>query len=159
MIRWALRRAIDKSSGMARHIAQSPPCRRTPPLVWSGFGLAAPAAAQVSVQPPAVNAYTLTPKRIVASGAAVVGLIGAVIGGLALARSAGRIGTGNGRRGAIVALVLGPIGLVIGGLVVATADGGLGTGNGLAGGIVAMMVGLIGMALGGLALARSRRTA
>ena len=99
----------------------------------------------------------LTPERIAAIVAAVVGLIGAVIGGLALARSAGRIGT-NGRRGAIVALVLGPIGLVIGELVVATADGGLGTGNGLGGGIVAMMVGLIGMALGGLALARSRRT-
>ena len=73
-------------------------------------------------------------------------------------RSAGRISTGNRRRGAIVALVLGPIGLVIGGLVVATADGGLGTGNGLGGGIVSMMVGLIGMALGGLALSRSRRS-
>ena len=73
----------------------------------------------------------MTPERIAASVAAVMGLIGAVIGGLALARSAGRIGTGNGRRGAIVALVMGPIGLVIGGLVVATADGGLGTGNGL----------------------------
>ncbi len=122
-----------------------------------GLGLAAPAAAQVSDQP-AASVYTLTPERIAATVAAVVGLIGAVIGGLALARSAGRIGTGNGRRGAIVALVLGPIGLVIGGLVVATADGGLGTGNGLAGGVVAMVVGLIGMALGGLALARARRT-
>ena len=125
----------------------------------AGFGLAAPVAAQVSDQPPAVSAYTLTPERIVASAAAVVALIGAVIGGLALARPAGRFGTGNGRRGAIVALVVGPIGLVIGGLVVATADGGLGTGNGLVGGVVAMVVGLIGMALGGLALARSRRTA
>jgi hypothetical protein len=124
-----------------------------------GAGLAAPAAALVSDQPPAVSVYTLTPERIAASVAAVVGLIAAVIGGLALARSAGRIGTGNGRRGAIVALVLGPMGLVIGGLVVATADGGLGTGNGLGGGVVAMVVGLIGMALGGLALARSRRTA
>jgi hypothetical protein len=124
-----------------------------------GFGLAAPAVAQISDQPPAVSVYTLTPERIAATVAAVVALIGAVIGGLALARSAGRIGTGNGRRGAIVALVLGPIGLVIGGLVVATADGGLGTGNGLGGGVVAMMVGLIGMALGGLALARSRRIA
>ena len=120
-----------------------------------GFGL----SAQVSDQPPLVSAYTLAPERIAASVAAVVGLIGAVIGGLALARSAGRIGAGNGRRGAIVALVMGPIGLVIGGLVVATADGGLGTGNGIAGGVVAMMVGMIGMALGGLALARSRRTA
>ena len=102
----------------------------------------------------------MTPERIAASAAAVVGLIGAVVGGLALARSTGWVGAGNARRGAIVALVLGPIGLVIGGLVVATADGGLGTGNGLGGGVVAvvsMMVGLIGMALGGLALARARR--
>jgi hypothetical protein len=81
-----------------------------------------------------------------------------VIGGLALARSARRIGH-KGRRGAIVALVLGPIGLIIGGLVVVTADGGVGTGGGVAGGVVAMMVGLIGTALGGLALARSRRPA
>jgi hypothetical protein len=72
-----------------------------------GVGLAAPAAAQVSDQPPAVSVYTLTPERIAATAAAVVGLIGAVIGGLALARSAGRIGTGNGRRGAIVALGVG----------------------------------------------------
>ena len=57
--------------------------------------------------------------RLVPTVAAVVGLIGVVLGGLALARSAGRIGTGNGRRGAIVALVLGPIGLVIGGLALA----------------------------------------
>ncbi|PYQ94947.1 MAG: hypothetical protein DMF94_21230 [Acidobacteria bacterium] len=122
------------------------------------LGLAAPAAAYASVQQAAASVPTLTPGRIVASTAAVMGLFGAVIGGLALARSAGRIGTGTGRRGAIVALVLAPIGLVVGGLVVATADGGFGTGHGLAGGIVAMIVGLIGTALGGLALSRSRRT-
>jgi hypothetical protein len=123
------------------------------------FVLATTVAAYGSGQPATVPNYAVTPKRIVASAAAVVGLIGAVIGGLALARSAGRLGAGNGRRGAIVALAMGPIGLVSGGLVVATADGGLGTGNGLAGGVVAMIVGLIGIALGGLALARSRRTA
>jgi hypothetical protein len=105
--------------------------------------------AHASVQ--TVPAYTLTPRRFGASLAVVVALIGAVIGGRALARA-------NGRRGAIAALVLGPIGLVSGGLVVATAKGGLGTGNGLGGGVVAMMVGLIGMTLGGLALARTRRT-
>ncbi|HKE82835.1 MAG TPA: DUF6223 family protein [Vicinamibacterales bacterium] len=121
--------------------------------------LAAPAVAQVADQPAGVTVYTLTPKRLAASTAALVGLIGTVIGALALARSTGRLGAGNGRRGAMVALVMGPIGLVVGALVVATADGGLGTGNGLAGGIVAMAVGLIGMALGGLALARSRRIA
>jgi uncharacterized protein DUF6223 len=176
MIRWVLRRAIDTVEREwnydASHIRDM--IDASPRAAWLvsrvthllaaaalvvAFGLAAPAAAQVSDQPPAVSVYTLTPERIAATAAAVVGLIGAVIGGLALARSAGRIGTGTGRRGAIVALVLGPIGLVIGGLVVATADGGLGTGNGLGGGIVAMVVGLIGMALGGLALARSRRIA
>jgi hypothetical protein len=92
--------------------------------------------------------------------AVVVGLIGAVIGGRALARTVGHTAGGNrGRRGAIIALVLSPIGLFIGGLVVATAHGGVGTGGGLGGAVVAMMVGLIGMALGGLALARSRRAA
>jgi hypothetical protein len=121
------------------------------------FALAAPAAAQFSVQPAAVPASTMTPKRAAASTAVVVGLIGAVIGGLSLVRSARRIGNG-GRRGAIVAMVLSPLGLVSGGLVVLTANGGVGTGNGLAGGVVAMMVGAIGMALGGLTLVRSRRT-
>ena len=147
MFRWALWKGIDKVELL------------TAAALIGGFALAAPAAAQLSDQPPAVTVYSLTPERLAAIAAAAVGLIGAVIGGLALARSAGRIGTGDGRRGAIVALVMGPIGLVIGGLVVATADGGLGTGNGLGGGIVAMMVGLLGMILGGLALARSRRTA
>jgi Family of unknown function (DUF6223) len=172
MSRWARRKGIDKverewNDDYIRDMIDASPraawlVSRVTLLLAAAligmFGLAAPAAAQVSGQPPAVSAYTLTPERIAASTAALAGLIGAVIGGLALARSTRRIGN-NGRRGAIVALVLGPIGLVIGGLVVATADGGLGTGNGLGGGIVAMVVGLIGMALGGLALARSRRIA
>lgn len=171
MIRWPLRIAIDKidrncGASYIRDISDARlrsarmVSRVAHLLTAAGLvcGFAMPAAAQGSVQPVDVAAYTVTPKRIMASGAAVTGLIGAVIGGLALARS-GRIGVGNGRRGAIVALVLGPIGIAVGGLVVLTADGGLGTGNGLAGGVVAMMVGLIGMALGGLALARSRRTA
>ena len=142
MIKWVLRRTIDLAVT----------------AVVGGFWLAAPAAAQLSVQPAAGPVYTMTPGRLAASTAALVGLVSAVIGGLALFRAARRIGN-HGRRGAVVALVLGPIGLVIGGLVVATADGGLGTGNGIAGGIVAMIVGLIGIALGGLTLARSRRTA
>jgi hypothetical protein len=176
MSRWARRKGIDKlerdwndDTSYIRDMIDARPraawlvLRGTHLLAAAalvgGVGLAAPVAAEVSVQPAAASVNTVTSERIAATVAGVVGLIGAVIGGLALARSAGRIGTGNGRRGAIVALVMGPIGLVIGGLVVATADGGVGTGNGVAGGIVAMMVGLIGMALGGLALARSRRTA
>jgi hypothetical protein len=125
-------------------------------IVESGV---APAAARVLDEPPAVSPYTLTPERVAASLAAVVGLISAIAGGLALARSARRVGPGTGRRGAIVAVVSGPIGLVAGGLVVATAEGGLGTGHGLGGGIVAIIVGSIGMTLGGLALAQSRRAA
>ena len=173
-MRWALRSAIDKferewnygASYRRDMIAASPRAAwlflRVSGLLAAaalvgGFGLGAPAAAHVSDQPAAASFYTMSPGRIGAIVAAVVGLIGAVIGGLALSRSAGRISTGSGRRGAIVALVLGPIGLVIGGLVVATAKGGLGTGNGLGGGMVAIMVGLIGMALGGLALARLQR--
>ena len=173
MIRWALRGAIDKferetdcdASYMRDTIDASPRSawlfsRGTDLLaaaaVVGGFGLAAAAAANASVQPAAASVYTMGPGRIAAIVAIMVGLIGAVIGGLALARSGGGLSTGNGRRGAIVALVLGPIGLVLGGLVVATAEGGVGTGHGLAGGVVAMVVGLIGMALGGLALARSR---
>ena len=125
-------------------------------VVIAGFGLAAPIAAFASTKTAAAAVYGMTPERMAASTAALIALIGAVIGGLALVRSARRIGN-NGRRGAIVALVLGPIGLIIGGLVIATADGGVGTGNGVAGGRIAIAVGLIGMALGWLALVRARR--
>jgi hypothetical protein len=115
------------------------------------------AAAHVSVQPEAVGPYTLTADRLWASSAAVLALVGVVIGGLALARSAGRKGPGNGRNGAIVALVAGLIAAIIGGLVLATADGGPGTGNGVVGAFAALVLGLIAMAEGGLFLARSRR--
>jgi len=94
----------------------------------------------------------ITAGRARALVAVAVALISLVIGGLALARPAGRIG--NGRARSIAALVLGLIGFVIGALVAATANGGLGTGSGLGGALVAMIMGLIGMALGGLALAR-----
>lgn len=134
------------------------------------FRLAVPAAAHASVQLSPAGAYTLTAGRLWSLVAVLAGLAGVVIGGLALARSAGRIGSGSGsgagsgfgsgfgRRGAVVALVAGLIGVVIGGLVVAAADGGPGTGYGIVGGFVALVVGLTGTALGGLALARSRRT-
>jgi hypothetical protein len=117
--------------------------------------LAAPAAAPDSI---AASVYTMSAGRLGAIVAALLGLIGVVIGGLALARPTGRFGTGNGRVGAISALAAGLIGMALGGLVVATSDAGIGTGNGRGGAYVALVVGLIGMALGGLALARSRRT-
>ena len=115
-------------------------------------------AAHVLVQPDATRVYGLTAKRLWATTTAVLALVGVVIGGLALARPAGRFGTASGRLGATVALAAGLIAVVNGGLVLATATGGPGTGNGVVGGAVALVLGLIAMVLGGLALARSRRT-
>ena len=97
MIKWTLRNAIAVTALIV------------------GLGLAAPEAAQVSAEA-AANADTFTPKRIVASGAVVIGLIGAVIGALALTWPSGAAGNGLGGPGA---LVLGPIAAVIGGIVVA----------------------------------------
>jgi hypothetical protein len=122
-----------------------------------GFGLATPAAAHVS-QSVAVDAYTMTTGRLVGTVASLVALAGVVVGGLALARSAGRIGNGKGKSGSIVALVAGLSGMVTGGLVVAAAEGGPGTGYGIVGGFAALVIGLIATVLGWLALARSRRT-
>jgi hypothetical protein len=120
--------------------------------------LAGPAAAHIPAQAAAVDAYTMTTGRLVGSVAALVALAGVLIGGLALARSAGRIGNGNGKRGAIVALIAGLTGMVIGGVVVAAAEGGPGTGYGIVGGFAALVIGLIATVLGWLALARTRRT-
>ena len=91
--------------------------------------------------------------RLLPSIAAVLGLIGVVIGSLALAPSR-RLGDGRG--GAIGATALGIVGLAIGGVHAANTAGGFGTGNGLAGAIAAIVLGLVGTGLGGLALARSR---
>lgn len=122
-----------------------------------GFGLAAPAAAHASAQPIAVGA-SLTTGRLVGTTAALVALAGVVVGGLALARAIGRIGHGNGKRGAVVALVAGLIGVVIGAVNLAVADGGPGTGNGVLGGALALVLGPAAAVLGRLALVRSRRT-
>ncbi|MEV0331306.1 DUF6223 family protein [Nocardia sp. NPDC050717] len=109
-------------------------------------------AASVSTATPiAADVYDLSAGRLGASSAAVLGLAGVVIGGLALARagSAGR---------ATVALVAGLLALAVGVVVAVTADGGLGTGNGLGGAFVAILVGAIAAVLGALALRRARRT-
>jgi hypothetical protein len=75
----------------------------------------------IDATPAAVTVYTMTPERITASVAAVVALIGAVVGGLALARSAGGLGTGNGLGGGVVAMIVGLIGMTLGGLALARA--------------------------------------
>jgi len=109
-------------------------------------------------EPTATTVYGATPRRVWATVAVVLGLVGAVIGALVLRRSAGRIGTGNGGMGAIVALVAGLIAALNGALNLAIAKGGPGSGNGVIGGAMALVLGLIAMGLGGLALARSRRS-
>lgn len=100
-----------------------------------------------------VGAYDWTVGRIWATSAALLAVAGAVIGGIALARSSRRTG---GRKGTWVALTAGLIAVAVGALNLAVADGGPGTGNGVVGGGVAIVVGLIALVLGGLALTRSR---
>ena len=126
--------------------------------IFGGLVHAVLVAAHVS-EPAATPVYGLTPRRLWASTAAVLALVGVVIGGLALGRPASRFGTASGRLGAIVALVAGLIAVVNGGLNLAIANGGPGTGNGVVGGAAAFVLGLIAMALGGLVLARCRRAA
>lgn len=127
-----------------------------PLLFWIALGLIALAAPVSAQSNPA--GYGMTSGRLVASSAALVALVGVVIGCLAVFRPAGRFGTQSGSFGAIIALAAGLFGVVVGGVKAATTSG-IGTGGGLAGAVVAVVLGLIGIALGGVALARSRRTA
>jgi Family of unknown function (DUF6223) len=110
-------------------------------------------------EPAATTVYGMTPRRVWATTVLVLALFGVVIGGLALRRSAGRIGASNMGMRAIVAVVAGLIAVVNGGLNLALAKGGPGSGNGVIGGAAALVLGLIAMVLGWLALARSRRRA
>ncbi|MGY3061664.1 hypothetical protein ACVWZD_005962 [Streptomyces sp. TE3672] len=68
-------------------------------VLVGGFVLAVPAAADPSVQPVAASVYTLSVGRIGSSLAALVGLLGAVSGGLALARPAVRATSAPGPDG------------------------------------------------------------
>ena len=112
--------------------------------------IVAPTFAQISTEPRDPASYGFTSGRLVATLAAVISLVGAVIGGLAILRRVGRFG-------AVIALVAGVIGTAVGGFLVATSSG-FGTGGGRAGAIVALVLGLISLALGGLALVRARPT-
>lgn len=123
-----------------------------------GFMFGAPLVA-LATHPlalPSATSYELTSGRLLSTLAGVVGLAGAVVGGLALLRSTGRKRSGPGRRGALIAVGSGLVAIAGGALVAMTADGGLGTGNGLGGSIVAMVVGLVATTAGGVALARRR---
>jgi hypothetical protein len=126
--------------------------------LFSGLVYAVLVAAHVS-EPAASTVYGLTLRRLWATASALLGLVGVVIGGLALVRPVSRFGTASGPLGAILALIVGLIAAVNGGLNLAVATGGPGTGNGVVGGAAAFVLGLISVATGGLALTRSRSTA
>ncbi len=140
--------------------------KRTLALAFVALGAAALLAGLVHAvlvatgvsEPAAITVYGPTSRRLWATAAAALALVGVVVGGLAVARSIRRIGNG-GRLGATVALVAGPVAAINGGLVLAVANGGPGSGNGVVGGAGALLLGVIGMALGAVALRRSRRTA
>lgn len=145
----------ERTKPMKRTFALIPAALATAAL-FGGLVYAVLIAANVS-EPAATTVYGPTSQRLWATTVAGLALIGVVIGGLALARPAGRFGAASGRLGAIVALTAGLIAVINGGLVLVMANGGPGTGNGVVGGAGALVLGLIAMALGGLALARSRR--
>ena len=96
----------------------------------------------------------MTPERLAASVAALIGVIGVNIGGLALSRAGRR---GNVARTGNLALLAGLISMAVGALVVGTAQGGLGTGHGLGGGVVALLAGSISVALAWLTRTRTQR--
>ena len=125
--------------------------------LFAGLVHAALVASGVS-EPVATTVYGPTSRRVWATMAGALALVGVLVGGVALARSVRRIGNG-GRRGAAVALVAGPVAAVNGALVLALAKGGPGSGNGVVGGAGALVLGLVGTARGVLALRRSRRIA
>lgn len=124
--------------------------------VFAGLVHTALVASGVS-EPASVTIYGPTVRRLWASTVALLGLAGAIVGGLALARPSSRLGTASGQLGATVALVAGVIAVINGSLTLAMAKGGPGTGNGVVGGAVALVLGSIAVVLGALALARCRR--
>ena len=118
-----------------------------------------------SLQPVVAGIVAMSGGRLGATLAALIGLVGAVIGGLALARRACRaragadIGATGGPGRAGTAVGLGATAVVLGAVFLTTADGGLGSGDGVGGAFVAVALGLIAMILGGLARARGRDVA
>ena len=119
-------------------------------------------------EPAATTVEGLTLRRLWATTAAGLALVGVAAGGLALVRPAGRfgrahrfgqahwLGHASGRIGIGVALAAGLIAVINGALNLAVATGGPGSGNGVVGAAGALVLGLIAMGAGGLALARSR---
>lgn len=128
-------------------------------ILFGGLVYAVLVAAHVS-EPGSITVYGLTARRLWATIAAMLGLLGVIVGGLALTRRAGRrLGTAPERLAIIVAFAAGLIAVINGGLNLAVATGGPGTGNGVVGGAAALVLGLTALTIGALGLARRRRTA
>ena len=127
-------------------------------VLFAGLVYSVLVAAHLS-EPAGATVYGPTLRRLWATTAAGLTVVGMGIGGLALARPDSWVGTASGSLGAILALAVGLIGAINGGLNLAVARGGPGTGNGVVGGAAAVVLGVIAVAIGILALARSRRTA
>lgn len=104
----------------------------------------------------ATTVHGVTPRRVWATTAVMVGLAGVGAASVALVRGARGIGN-RGRNGAIVAVASGILSAVNGGANLAVASGGPGSGNGVVGGAAAFVLGVIAIGLGGVALSRSRR--
>src|SRR5215470_3092220 len=126
--------------------------------LFGGLVYAVLVAAHVS-EPGTITVYGLTARRLWATIAAMLGLLGVTVGGLAVTWRASRLGTARERIAIIVAVVAGFIAVINGGLNLAVATGGPGTGNGVVGAAAALVLGLTALALGGVGLARRRRTA
>src|SRR4029078_4778883 len=84
-------------------------------------------------EPAATTVYGLTSRRLLATTALALALVGVVIGALAMARPASRFGAASGRLGGIVALMAGLIAAANGRLKLAIYQGGPGTRNGAVG--------------------------
>src|SRR6476646_10234358 len=126
-------------------------------ILFGGLVYAVLVAANVS-EPAAITVQGLTPRRLWAITAALLGLSGVIAGWLAAFRSTTGFTTTTRRCVANVAFGAGLLAAVNGGLNVAVANGGPGTGNGVVGGAATFVLKLIALTLGGRALAQSRRT-
>ena len=109
--------------------------------------------------PAVTTVQGLTPRRLWATAADALALVGVILGGVALSRFARGSGALFMRRGALGALAAGLIAAVNGALNLVLATGGPGSGNGVIGGAGAIVLGLIALTLGCVALVRWRRSA
>ena len=98
----------------------------------------------------------ITAGRAAALFPGILGLIGILVGWLALSRFTRR---NNRIRGALTSLIVSAMGIILSAShLIRTAGSDFGTGSGRLGAIVAFVVGVIGIIVGGLAFSRARRS-